>query len=181
MPQWPKHSSSVYVKDWCSPPASKGSAGTVWPCHTGSLRECFKCINWVVFPPAWDTWWTHWHENITHSTSLCVKICVSLQRLTVNCSFWDQGPEEAECWRPHQGLKKGETSLSPHYATTLSLRFRLFVASFVLVHGKTLWDFKRKEAIFIWKLKKTHKIHAFLSFSVFVFHSKIHIVALKQN
>ncbi len=55
---------------------------------------------------------------------------------------WDQGPEKTACWRPHQGLKRAETSLSPHYAFILSLQFRLEFTLFMLAHGETLWAFK---------------------------------------
>lgn len=57
--------------------------------------------------------------------------------------FWDQGWEEAACWRPHQALKRFETSppQSP-LCHNFILRFRLLLELFVLVHDETLWAFK---------------------------------------
>lgn len=136
MPLWTKHGTRAefHVKRWSLPPASAGSAGTVWPCHAAPLRERFQ---------VYKLGYVHC-GLMNSSTSFCVKICAPSQPPTVDCFFFilDQGPEEAACWRLHQDSKRAKTSLSPHHASTLSLRFRLVFALSMLVHGGTLWAFK---------------------------------------
>lgn len=159
MPLWTKHNTRAefHVKHWCLPPAPTGPAGTVWPCHAAPLRECFKCINWVMFTAAClgHFWWTHWHGDITRYIIVSEDMCTIATADRKLLFFWDQGPEEAACWRPHQGLKRDEKSLSSHYATILSFRFRLLFALFMLVHGETLWAFKSWGSYINLETKKT--------------------------
>lgn len=98
---------------------------------SGSL---FKFTNWVMFTAAW---WTHPHRFVWRYVHHHNR-----WHWTASFFFLDQGPEEAACWRLHQDSKRANTSLSPHYASILSLRFRLVFALFMLVRGGTLWAFK---------------------------------------
>lgn len=48
---------SFHVKRWCLPPASAGSAGTVWPCRATPRGECFSTLQTGLcsLPLAWNT------------------------------------------------------------------------------------------------------------------------------
>lgn len=112
-----------------------------WDCLTMSCcsSRVFKFKNWVMFTAAWWTRphrfvWRYVHHHNRWQWSAFFYLFIF---------FLDQGPEEAACWRLHQDSKRAKTSLSPHYASILSLRFRLVFALFMLVHGGTLWAFKR--------------------------------------
>lgn len=62
---------------------------------------------------------------------------------------------------------RAETSLSPHYASILSLRFKLGFGLFMLVHGGRLWALKSWGSYINLGAKKTSLFSLCLSHSLF--------------
>ena len=54
----------------------------------GSVGECFKCTNWVMFTAAWDTFDELADLRTSHTTSSFVKICASSQPADRELLFW---------------------------------------------------------------------------------------------